>query len=360
MRLADASPILCWETLERLRTILWQNCKWLEIMRSDTSTLRLNRVYLPIYGFMKEYEFPAQKGMFRDITSFEFIVEALIAHSAYQIVLESFGEKGDSTLLDNVPQALKKRIKFIDRDTSAVELAINLFSPVFDEFSVEAQGEYALSFKSKKLPSSEVRDALATSYFSLHPFLLGLRHKLQVDIDIDRFKRALSVIRERSKNPEGRANVAVLEGILNCYSSGTIDGLKIVPGARNELVESFINFLEDSSFQELSRANFELGFPLRFRKSVVRIKQTVRKIVSSEKFRLLVAASSKAITAATRVPLPDADLAKTIVPSHYLPPVISLEPILSQARTLWERSLGDKNLAERYERSKLLIKDTTR
>jgi hypothetical protein len=316
-----------------------------------TRALRLNKVYLPIYGFMKEYEFGNEKGSFRDVTSFEFIVEALIAHSASQIVLESWGKEVDKALLGNIPQILRRRVKFVDRDVNVLKLAIKVLSPVFDEFSFEPMG-YALKFKAR-LTDLEIEDAITTTYFSLHPFLLGLRHKLQVDIDINRFKKAVSAVRQKSKNPEGRANMSVLEGILNCYSPHTIDGLNILPSASKEQQGLFINFLEDSSFSDLSRANFGLGLPFRFRRSATQIKQVVRKIVSSERFALLVGASSKPVTAATRIPLPDADLVRALVPSNYLPPIVSFEPVLEQARAVWEDMFGNKNLAERYRKSHL-------
>lgn len=310
--------------------------------------LRLNRVYLPIMGFIKKYKSLGKTVWFRDVTSFEFIVEALIAHSASEIVLESYGEKLDGKLLNNVPQALRKRIKFVDKDRSALKLATAVISPVFDEYSVEPQG-LALAFK-KEMADHELDNAIATSYWSLYPFVLGLRHKLEVDIDIGMFKKAVSTIRRKSKNSEARANMSILEGVLNCYSPFTIDALNIVPRATREQAELFINLLEDSSFKELSRASFGLGLPIYFRKSLLRIKQGVRKIVSSERFKPLVNASSKSITAATRVPLPDADLIKSMVTSDYLPPIVSLKPILEQARTVWEGQYGDKNLAERYQR----------
>lgn len=314
-----------------------------------TVALQLNRVYLPTYGFMKEFKFEGEEGLFTDVTSFEFILEALVAHSACEIVLPSWGEDRDSALLDNVPQALRRRVKFVDQ-YEALKLANSILLPVFDEFSIEYDG-LALSYRKPPGKANIIYDAIPTVCFSLREFLLGLRHRLQIDIDVNRLKKAVSIIRRGSRNPEGRANMSVLEGILGCYTPVTIGGLNMVPQASKEHTESFISFLEDATFEELSKESFGLGLPSYFKKSAIRIKQLVRKIVSNERFRPMVNAASKPITIATGVPLPDAELVKTIIPSPYLPPIISLQPALEEARIVWERLLGDKDLAERYRKS---------
>jgi len=321
-----------------------------EMMTPDaTVALQLNRVYLPIYGFFKEYSFDNKWVLFRDVTSFEFILESLIAHSACQIVLPSWGKNTDEGLLDNVPQVLRKRVRFVN-NYSVWQLVKAILSPIFDEFSIEPlEGGYGLTCR-KKLPV-RIENPIMTIFTSLPLLLLGLRHKVQVDIDIHKFRKAVSSVRQESRNPEGRANMSVLQGILGCYTPVTIDGLDMVPEASKEHTESFINFLEGSTFEGLSKENFGLGLPLRYRKSVTRIRQIVRKIVSSERFKPLVNASSKPVTIATGVPLPDADLVKAIVPSSYLPPIVSLKPVLEEARMAWERLLGDKDLAERHRKS---------
>lgn len=318
----------------------------------------LNRVYLPYYGFFKEYDFHGRKGAFRDVTSFEFIVEALIAQSASQIALLSWGKEVDRSLLENVPPTLRKRIIFIDRDRSALNLAISVLSPAFTEFSIEAD-KYALTFK-KSPPDRVLGEAIAETYFSLHDFLLGLKNKLQVDINIEDLKKSVSLIRCRSENPESRANMAILEGIFNSYKQDTVGAIQIVPHGGKKQTELFINFLEDTSFEELSRATHGLGFPLLFRKSAVQIKQTLRKIVASERFAQIVAASSKPISAVTKIPLPSPELVKMFEFSDYLPPIVSLKPTLEQAYTGWDTILKDKNLTERYQKSMFHPKHPTK
>ena len=312
---------------------------------STAIPLQLNRVYLPIFGFMQYYESKYEMGWFRDITSFEFIVEALVANSASAIALESQGKTIDDRLLGGVPRTLRKRIKFIDADRGALRLATTVFSPVFEEYHIEPDG-YAVRITNRQL-DEQLRGAIVSSWVILHELLLGLKYKLEVDIEIEQFRKAVSTIRHKSKNPESRANMSILEGILSLYGLDEIEGLRIAPHAAKEQKESFIRFLEDLDYEELSRANFGLGLPMHFKKYSIRIRQLVRQIVLNDKFPPIFEACSKPLMAATQVPVPSSDLLKTMVPSNYIPPIVNLKPALHQARKAWKRSVRNETLAER-------------
>jgi len=318
-------------------------------MRTSTAIpLQLNRVYLPIVGFEQKLESKYESFMYSDVTAFEFIVEALVAHSASEIAVESYGEKINDRLLSYLPRTLRKRIKFIDADRSALKLATIIFSPIFEEYHMKVDGHLlGLQNIAKEQLARALLVDIFCSWTFLYPFLLGLKYKLEVDIGIEHFRKAVSTIRQKSKNPESRANMSILEGILGCYNLGEIEGLRIAPHAAKEQKESFIRFLEDLDYEELSRANFGLGLPLNFKKYSIRIRQLVRRIVSNDKFSCMLEACSRPLMIATQVPMPSSDLVKTMVPSSYIPPIVNMEPALHQAREAWKRSVGDETLAER-------------
>lgn len=319
---------------------------------SSDIPVELNRVYLPTWGFEQEYESKYERGWFRDVMSFEFIVEALVAHSASQIALQSWGEEHDSMLLHHLPTTLRKRIKFVDADFGALKLAHSVFSPVFEEYHIEPlrPGSYALRIPGGLL-NKPIEEDITHSWIMLPEFLLGLKHKLEVDVDIKRFRQSISTIRQESRNPESRANMSILEGILSCYRLGEVEGLHVVSHAAQEQRESFIRFLEDLDYEELSKANFGLGFPLYFKKMSAKISQLVRRIVSNERFASMFNACSSSLMIATQLPMPNSELVKTLVPSSYLPPIVSLKPALHEAREAWKRSVEDKTIAERRKQS---------
>lgn len=313
---------------------------------------QLNRLYLPITGFFSEIRLPNQHILFRDMSSFEFIVETLIAHSASEIIVQSYGDKYDNRQLSHLPQILRCRIKFVDQGGKSVELAKSIFYPVFDEFSIEPNRGLALKIAHKKSPEEdELFSAITHSYWEIHTFLLGLKHKSQIDINMESLKSKLCTIREQSKNPASRANISVLEGILNCYSLHKIDGLSAIPNYSKETLNAFLEFLEGSNFKRLSKENFQLGFPDHIKNSAIKIRQRVRRILCDDRFQKILYLSSKSITAATSIPLPAAEIATALLTSKYLPPIISIKPLLDQAELSWKTAIVEEDLLERYERS---------
>lgn len=315
----------------------------------DVNSASLNRVFLPIIGFPQWFRGIRSEGWFRDVTSFEFIVETLVGHSAWEITLESCADEIETRLLENLPQALRKRIRFIDKDGTALKLAETVMSPVFNEFSIEPCGHGGISHDAGL--DEKVSSAIAHTYWNLHTFLLGLRHKSEIDINISSFRNEVSVIWQESKTREARGNMSILQGILNCYRPLNVDALSVVPHATKKHLDLALSFLEDSMFKDLTKERYKMGLPLYVKKSLVKVKQIVRRIVSNERFEPLFNTSLKLIETATKVPLPKANLIQLILPYDYLPPILRLEPLLEEAKKVWKLRCGEEDIAERYERS---------
>lgn len=306
--------------------------------------LQLNRIYLPIV------DIPGFNTWRDDPTVFLLTVELLVAHSAGEIIIESWGEyyDQDKEFLTSLPQVLRKRVKIIRQDESILKMADSIFLPLFNEFSVDPSGFGSPLIRlPRHLSRSELEAylAIASSYMTTLRFLYGLKYQLQIDIDTNEFKEKLSICRQESRVPEARANIAIIEGILNCYKSDAIDTLNIIPqSGRQRLLNSFLDFLEDSSFNELSKARFALGFPYHFKEPIIRIKQLVRKITSHPEFQHLLSASSQVVSLATRLPLPEAQLLGALLTPKYLPPIVNLEPIWQE---VWSVIESDSSLAEK-------------
>lgn len=321
-------------------------------MRTSTAVpLRLNRVLLTDFTFWQFYQSRKteynedERGHSDDITQFEFIVEALVANSASAIAFQSEGKRSDNELLNSVPRTLRKRIEFIGADGGMEKLAKAVFSPVFEEYHIVEVGENYIIREEGQ--DRGFRFAIFDSFQMLHSLLLGLKYKLEVGMEIEQCRKTVSIIRQESKNSESRANMSVLEGILGLYELDEIEGLRVEPQAIKEQKESFIRFLEDLDYEELSKASFGLGLPLHFKKHSKRISQLVRRVVSNDKFPHVFEACSKSLMVATRAPVPSSDLVKAMVPSSYIPPIVNLKPALHQAYKAWKRSVRDETLVER-------------
>jgi len=92
-----------------------------------------------------------------------------------------------------------------------------ILSPVCEEFGVESLlGGFGLKFKDIGQPPG-LHEAVAVIWSNLYDFLVGARNCLQIDIDMGGFHTAVRELRYCSRNPNSRANLAVLEGILRSY-----------------------------------------------------------------------------------------------------------------------------------------------
>jgi len=300
----------------------------------------LNKIFVSERGFLSETRTEEHIIISRDISSIEFIIEELISNAAYEIFFDSWGKERDDILLDNLANPLKRHVKFID-DSTSVRTTDIIMSPVFEEYNIQIQHEgHALVYNNYKLLSEDISDATAQCWVLLREFMTGIQHGLQIDIDIQSFKKHVSVIRQSSRNPVSRYNMSVIEGILKCYKPITVDNLIMVPATSKNHINMFIDFLEDTNFLALSQAHSKLGMPKFLSKSLKDIKQITRHILSNDKFKPMFDNSTKLITAATKVPLPSAELVSTLAIVDYLPVIVNIQPLMTKARKAWLQLRG--------------------
>lgn len=305
----------------------------IELNSENGYRYQLSRVYLPIYGWVHS-EDPDEKA-FDWVTSFEFLLEELIANSASEVVLF----KKDKELMKTFsslgfPSQLLKRIKYVDKEKVWQE-AKSITSPLFEEFSLKEVSHDGVT--SCQGNDEQITHAVLSVDQSLRFLLLGLRYKCQVDIRINEVKDSLLTIRHRTKYSETRANMSILQGVFRCYDGSTLNTLGVSDARKDDkMMEQFLCFLQDEEFRELSNANFCLGFPHLLKKAMNRVNQAARKISSDEKFKGLFSLSSKILTVAYQVPKIDVPrILNLFWELPYLPPIVDLRPIYNKAETRW-------------------------
>jgi hypothetical protein len=161
-----------------------------------------------------------------------------------------------ATFVKHLPIVLRERVIIVDKNQKTRTRLLALFEPLAEEFQITMG--VGLGF-SEKLPK-ELSESLATLFFKLHDYLLGLEYGLQVDIDINVLRSATTNIKRFARNPEGRTNLAVLSGILSTYKAQTIPALRMKSYASSELVDLFQGFVEDRTYELLSHQAHLLGF----------------------------------------------------------------------------------------------------
>lgn len=295
-----------------------------------TSVPQYNRVLLMQAGFMRPVKFEDHEGMIRDGSSLAYQIEELIALGAMEIAME--GGPMIEAFRERLSPSLRRRVRLIDDGLNCVQRAIAVMSPIAEELSLEF-GHGIIRYK--KSLKREIQDAAGTLFVNLHPFLLGVEYELQVDIDLQAMQSSVHLLRQELRNPRGRAFVSVLEGILATYKPISVTATAVRSMASDELISLFEEFVQDESYQQLSEQAHKLGYPQRAKRAVTLIGRYAKRLVAKPAFQQVANLSSRGISMATQVPLPNSEMCEALITSGFLPPIVSLRKAMDSAKQLW-------------------------
>jgi hypothetical protein len=281
-----------------------------------------------------------------DTALVRYVVEEMVSLNATRVALIEYG------LVFDLPRALEKRLTRIDCSNigPAVKVTYAILSPITQEFGLTPEDVDRRMPSTKRL-SDEAAKSLETLILYLSEFFLGLRQKCQIDIPLPTIRTALTQLREECRSSEARAHLAVLLGVFASYRPVTVDSLVLRACTRKENIELFAEFVDDEYYRELARYSHGLGWPLRFERSLKSLKRAVRRCLSVSPFRKLVDLSSRGLSTATQLPLPDSDFAASLFQEGYLPPIVSLRAPILRAVADWQRHDSRRSapwIAEKY------------
>jgi hypothetical protein len=291
-----------------------------------------NRVLLHEPPFFRQIE--GRKAWIRDASSFPFIIEEIISVGAIGVAIPA--ESLSSFALDTLFPPLKRRIKIVDKDLGIAQMDRTIRQPINQEFGLKRLDTLAITFE--KEISRDVQDAVCCLEARWYHFLLGLEYGLQIDVEIERLKQAVVLLRNHAKTPNARATLATFAGILASYEPHEVGVIEMVPVAQDELVQVFETFLEDETYRAMSEEFHDLGFAHRLKTRLSRIGTLSKRLVHKKVFKNIVDLGTKSVTAATKIPLPEAELGERLLKKKYLPPAISLKRALKRAHDAWEKS----------------------
>jgi hypothetical protein len=234
---------------------------------------------------------------------------------------------------------LRNRVVFVgDRALRAnVE---TILSPIYEEFGVEStHGGFSLEFNTPS--ESNAHECIGVIWTSLYDFLLGVKNRLQIDIDIGMFLFAVQQLRHRSRNPAGRAHLAVIEGILRSYEARTVDSVGLRPTATAEAVTLFNQFAGLETYRKLSEVALSIGSPARLLDATEGFSGLSRNLVSSSELAQSLELRPRRIIASHLAA--EQDLLRAVRPNAegFLPPIVSFASARAKATEAYERIKPD-------------------
>jgi hypothetical protein len=320
------------------------------------STANFNRILLPL-GIENEF-FEVTSGTLRpesgplnfayrlDTRGLSFLLEEFISQGALGLALDS--HSGFTKDLHDVSPVLRKRVKAIDREGRIEQQVITVLRPVAEELGIdlaEMGGVYLHTWIGPQMEAivreeERRRQALLESLFVLHSncyhLLLGVKHGLQIDIDLPRTWSSIRRLRSGCRSGAARANLAFLQGLCGSYDIELVGCLRAHGTVNNaDLVDSFEDFLADETYRQLSAEKYNLGFPSKVKGALSATRRLARRLVRKKKFSRFFDYGSRAISVGTGIPLPNSDIADAIVKKSYLPPIMDLTDPISAARQAW-------------------------
>ena len=305
-----------------------------------TSITQYNRVLLNEVGFIRSViRAEGLKSLIRDGSALTYQIEELIALGAMEIVLTT--NPTHKAFRNTLSPSIRKRVCLIDPEDIAYQRVFAMMAPIAEELDLKLDPGAIGYYKSLK---KQVITATANLYFGLHTFLLGIENQLQIDIDLPALQSSVHLLRQELRNPKGRGLVSVLEGLLATYKPVSIPATAIRSTAADQLIKLFEEFVQDETYCHLSEQSNKLGFPQRAKRATTLVGRYAKKLVSKPAFRKVADLSSKGITIATQVPLPDSEMCGALIPSGFLPPVVSLKKAMHSAHKQWQTQRPDMYL----------------
>jgi hypothetical protein len=206
-----------------------------------------------------------------------FLGQTLLSHSAQKIYLVDLGRKLNDSILAGLPDVLKPRIEFVDKDYRIQKSVFRMLEPIGNELDVIWE-----EVRKKTGASAHAMDGHEHAYCSLGEFLITLtlasKYNTEADIDFDLVKLGTDRIRRQIKSAESKAIISRIEGILNCYEisrqiPSVIPTIPIVP---NDLLK---DLLDDCNIIALSKERYFLGVPSKFKVAITKMKRKIREIL---------------------------------------------------------------------------------
>jgi len=282
-----------------------------------------------------------------DTGAFQFLAEEFISQGVLGIAIDPYSAFAEK--LDEVAPVFRRRINVPDKGRKISSQALAVVRPMADELAVDLApmypyihgwiGPQLAALVNEKSPR---RQTLLEDVFVLHGFcyhlLLGIKHGLQVDINLRRAWSAVHHLRAACKSQTARANLAFVQSLMSSYSVEYVGCLRALPQANSsELVDNFDEFLADELYRQISVERYRLGLPPVARKALLATRTLARRLIRKKLFARFFDYGTKAVSVGTGIPLPNSEIAGTIAQEAYLPPIVDLTEPISTARQAWAK-----------------------
>lgn len=264
-----------------------------------------------------------------------FLAEALLRHSAQKIYLVDLSGKLTEDIIFGVPDYLKNRIIWADRDRTINRRIEQMLSPISNE--VQPLWNKMRKMNSKKYSGiNDHEHGLCLIEEFLLTLTIATKYNTEADVDLSIVRGAIKRVQRQIKTSESLGLLSRIEGIANCYQiSRRIPNL--VVSGKPTPKDLLKDLLDDARMISLSRSRYLLGIPSRFEIGLIKVRQKVREFLSDRRNREYLVAATKVGNIAVKyfhMEIPEIDVEQENV---FAPPLISLDTIKPNCLSIHRR-----------------------
>ena len=282
---------------------------------------------------LRSIEIRGQQGYAVDASGLPFFIEELIGQGATHLAVDKGSFYYDS--VDALPEVFRKRIRKVDHNQRCLTQLIALMKPIFEEVGARVT---ATAIDLPNTLEDTVSLAIAELFLRhLRLFLLGIRYQLQIEASLKLMQTGIDLLVHELSSSQSRAHLSMIRHAIGSYEPREVDSLEVRPASPEERLALFREFVEDESYKELSAHSRLLGFPARTERTLILIRRLVERIIKQSPFKQALDFGTRVVEVATRVPLPDSKILQEVIPTHYLPPLVSLKNASISAIGRWIR-----------------------
>lgn len=232
-----------------------------------------------------------------DPSAFQFLIEELMTYGIPTITIDT-GRNFDKNHLVDLPPILQRRIKFVEPHQPTFSRVDKVLLPLMNEFDCEIHigsiNQYAK--KELRVIDNQFFHSATNLYSSLYQLLMGIDAKFQVSFDHKSTVDSLNFLYGISKNPESRANLAMIRGILSRYKTENIGSIEYMNASQLDCMTIIEELSSSPLYNDYSTSAHELGFSDRVKTAIKQTYISSQKITESNLFAPVFRFASKAIS----------------------------------------------------------------
>lgn len=292
----------------------------------------LNRVLIERLPFRKYKTRDGNIGLCVDGSALPFIVEELIACAAGEICVMEQSHVVE--FVKTLVPAFQNNIKIVNGSPS-FKRSRAFIDPILNEFHLKASNDFS-RIQTSKIEDKNTVDAAVNLVLYINKLIIGIDNKLQLDLDFSRFQDSVTHLRSVAHEPECRARLSIIDGVLSSYKSFQSEFLLYRPTNDHNIAELFFEIVHDDYYRQLSKSVWNYGFTDLCKEAFETVRRHVRDLVNHSKYCEVFNLGTRSVTVATDAPMPDSDAVSKLFGRGYLPPVIQLDSIIEKAHEIWK------------------------